>query len=280
MRKLVLVLMMVACGPGVNERVPNEPAPPPGRIEMQIQTQPSTAASKCVFVDRIEMITPALIPLPAGITGEQAINAAVQFLVSGGTDVEIKDLAAGVLVTKQFVGKTIMSTCNVNAYRVLRIRIAKIGGNLHVSMDCEGSMGWEPHDGLQRHREQIQACMDASAGDVAIPALVAEGVMKVLEVSYPVRDPRVPKNPPGGWWCTGTPNRQVTSCSADRGACERLVAGASGEVTECAQRAAASCFAVSVEGAGLLDQCFETDEECRRDERQNTRPLVDHCERR
>lgn len=179
MRRAVVLVALVACGRetlfGANRPATPEPAP-----------APAPATPQCVPTTELaplQMFSKKLDGTDADIT-----NAVARAVVLTGLAVDTKDEAAHTIVTREFVGQTLQSTCGVNEYRAYSLRIVIAESIVYITMGCRESMGWEAHwyNGvIVPANRGVMATCDASHQyvsklDAGIPASVTEAARLLL----------------------------------------------------------------------------------------------------
>jgi hypothetical protein len=177
---------------------------PSGSLAVRCRATP-VAAPGAVSDDRkctkpttpiVSLKNPITGSITGGFSDDDILNAAAQFLITSGTDLESKDLSTHTIVTKWFTGQTIQGDCPINEYRAYAFRIAVANGIMIVGLECQRSSGWEPHwkSGvyLQRHRSPVESCGAnpyISQVDATLQPNVIKGTQALLDLHRPATPP-------------------------------------------------------------------------------------------
>jgi len=156
-----------------------------GRQAQVAETAPVEAP--CLLTTEMTPLQMVSDTLPLGVTEDQIWDATVQVLAASGLRVVQKDRDAHTIETDRFAGQTIESNCGMSRYQSYALRVAIVGRQMLVTVDCWRSLGWTARvvDGVEvpAHRDQTEVCelpAFTSKADSAIQSKVIASVGVLL----------------------------------------------------------------------------------------------------
>jgi hypothetical protein len=241
--------------------VPQDPEPAPALTQTTLPSErvdrSADASEQCFPVTDVAPLKQFFGNVPADATDDDVYNAVLQFMVaSGSMAVEHEDRWAHTIVTKRFTGQTLLSTCNVNTYRLYALRLAIVGKRAIIDMDCWESVGWEAHihrgTPMSANRGELRECgipKYASKNDAEIPSQIFAGALDMLNLrrmTAPAASPAPSADEirRAKWWCTSLGGTDNGSCDRTRERCEKQRSDVrdTAVLTDCVPRESATCF--------------------------------------
>ena len=186
MKRIAAVVLLAGCTTSTRPHV-RDPDPEPA-IPANETIHPS-GDRECKFVDAMVPMDTHAIPIPKGYTEDQMYTAIIQAIAKLGMRTTLAQRDAMTITTDWVTGKTLMTTCGIDALRSYELRYAILGSLVSISVGCRES---HAYDG--RMTSGLEGCAEpvfTTAGDAEIPRGVIEIAIALMET----RDPKPATDP-------------------------------------------------------------------------------------